>query len=64
MATIYKRYVNDPTTTEQDLHIRSGQEVTVLGSVIYDEEVGPVFNIVFADGFTAEAFGDELHEED
>lgn len=63
---VFNRYVDDPTTSEQDLHARSGQVVSVASEVdhgTYDfEDVGPIFNIVFDDGFEAQAFSDELTE--
>lgn len=60
---IFCRYVDDPHTSEQDLHKRSGQAVEVLRPLTADEADVPMFRIRFADGFEADAFADELHEE-
>lgn len=58
---IFNRYVNDPTTSETELRKRSGQTVTVTEKVLADpyDNIWMYF-ITFADGFTAEAFEDEL----
>lgn len=64
MTYIFRRYVEDPTTAELELHARAGQEVEVLGPVdpaTYDAEVGQMCRIRFADGYEAEAFAEEVH---
>ena len=65
--TTFRRYVDDPSTSETELHRRSGQHVNVIGPVppeSYDfSEVGPMSFVRFADGFEAEAFDEELTHE-
>lgn len=60
-TAIFKRYSDDPTTSETELRKRSGQIVTVTEKVLadHDDNIWMYF-ITFADGFTAEAFEDEL----
>lgn len=67
MSIIFNRYVNDPSTDEQDLHARSGQVVTLIGEPFDAEPSFPAEHIImqkikFEDGFEAEAFIDELTE--
>lgn len=64
-TTIYRRYVNDPSTSEVELHERSGQPVTLVGEPFEADPVEPIWmqRIRFADGFEAEAFIDELSPE-
>lgn len=56
----FKCYTMDNSETE--LHSRSGQLATVLSKIDNPDEaeVGPIHEIVFADGFKTEAFEDEL----
>lgn len=65
-TAIFKRYSDDPTTSETELRNRSGQIVTVTEKVLADPDDNIwMYFITFADGFTAEAFEDELtFEED
>lgn len=61
----FNRYVDDPTTWEQELHKRSGQRVRVFGKVDNpdeDEIGGPMFHITFDDGYSSEAFDEELSD--
>jgi len=63
MDATFKRYVDDPTTAETELHARSGQRVKVLGltdPANRDEEVGAMWHVEFEDGYRAPAFEDEL----
>lgn len=64
-ATIYRRYVDDPATMEQDLHVRSGQPVELIGVPFdADPDEGIIMQrIRFADGYEADAFDDEIHYE-
>ena len=67
-------FADDPNTTFPELRERSGQRVTVLdnlrdetqkdpsGYYDYDSECGKMFTIVFADGYEAQAFENELGE--
>ncbi|WP_406245853.1 hypothetical protein ACI7YT_12495 [Microbacterium sp. M] len=59
----FRRYVNDPSTTERELHRRSGQRVIArpLNPEEYDaEEVGAMYEIEFPDGRDDVAFAEEL----
>lgn len=59
----YRRYVNDPSTSEKELHERSGQRVELIGlpfNANTDAEPIIMQGIRFADGYEAEAFADEL----
>ncbi len=63
---IYTRYVNDPTTTEVELHVRSGQTVELIGKPFAPDQDEPdniVQRVRFSDGYEADAFEDELSEE-
>ena len=60
---VYRRYVNDPSTIETDLHERTGQQVAVTPVPLdtYDYyETGLMYSIVFDDGYASTAFADEL----
>lgn len=60
--TIFTRYVNDPTTAEQELHQRSGQTVELVGEP-FDADPGNdimMQHIRFEDGYEDDAFVDEL----
>lgn len=60
-TAIFKRYSDDLTTSETELRNRSGQIVTVTEKVLADPDDNIwMYFITFADGFTAEAFEDEL----
>lgn len=63
----FRRYVNDSATAERELHERAGQEVTILGELdpsAYDRaEVGTMYRVRFPDGYTADAFAEELTPE-
>lgn len=65
MTIIYHRYVDDPTTMEKELHARSGQPVDLIGlPFVADPDEGIIMQrIRFADGYEADAFEDELHDE-
>jgi hypothetical protein len=59
----FKRYVDDPTTTETELQKRKGQRVTVApADFYYDDEIGTMYSIMFEDGYTDQAFAEELSE--
>lgn len=57
---IFRRYVNDPTTSETELHKRTGEPVEVLHRIEADVEVGPMYRVRFRDGFEADVFNEEL----
>lgn len=56
----------DLGNSEEGLHVHAGQEpvsIEEIDPATYDaEDVGPMFRLTFEDGFTCEAFGDELEE--
>lgn len=57
MATvIFTAY--DLTNSETGLHAHSGHEVTILGRVKNSDSA--MYRVLFADGFEAEAFDEEL----
>ncbi|QIG59100.1 hypothetical protein SEA_FRANSOYER_92 [Microbacterium phage Fransoyer] len=64
-TAIYRRYVNDPSTSEKELHERSGQQVELIGDPFQADDVEPIMmqRVRFADGFEAEAFLDELTDQ-
>lgn len=55
-------FANDSKTTMPEYLGREGQivEATPMDPSKYDEEVGPMFDVTFPDGFVGEAFADEL----
>lgn len=55
-------FANDPDTTMPEFLGREDQvvEATPMDPSEYDEEVGPMFDVVFPDGFKGQAFADEL----
>ena len=58
----FRRYVDDPATSERELRERSGQTVTLIGAPTETDPDEPIWmqRIRFADGYEAEAFLDEL----
>lgn len=60
----FTRYTTDESTCEPELNEHSGERVTVLRELGpddgVDEEVGPMFEMRFADGLVRSAFADEL----
>ncbi|QDP65399.1 MAG: hypothetical protein Tp182DCM212571_17 [Prokaryotic dsDNA virus sp.] len=64
-TAIFRRYVNDPATSEQDLHERSGQTVKLIGTPFKADPVEPIWVqlVQFEDGYKSEAFTDELSPE-
>jgi hypothetical protein len=64
-TAIFRRYVNDPSTSEQELHARSGQRVRLIGPPFRPDPVeeGMMQAVIFPDGYWAEAFyPDELSD--
>lgn len=63
-------FAGDPNTTTPELRSRTGQTVTVLGPVSIDEydweEFFPdaLYEVLFDDGLTHQAWLSELHVED
>lgn len=61
-TTTFRRYVDDPATSEHELRERSGQPVTLIGEPFETDPDEPIWmqRIRFADDHEAEAFIDEL----
>jgi len=61
---IFHRYVDDPSTSETELHQRSGSAATIVAQVdpmTYDSyEVGVLYDVMFVDGLIATVFGEEV----
>jgi hypothetical protein len=59
---IFRRYVSDSTTSEQELQKRSGEPVELIGEPYYPDEVEDyrMIQVRFADGYEAIAFEDEI----
>jgi hypothetical protein len=55
-------FAGDPNTTMPEYLGREGQvvEATPMDPAEYDEPCGPMFEVVFPDGFEGQAFADEL----
>lgn len=55
-------FADDPNTNMPEYLGREDQivEATPMDPSEYDEEVGPMFDITFPDGFKGQAFVDEL----
>ena len=66
MITIGGTYVFDTHGSDSELNCRSGQECVVARPLTEDEadlfDVGPMYRVVFKDGFETDAFEDELME--
>jgi len=64
MLDFTKQYVFDTHNGDSKLNNRTGEKVTIKNALTEDEadikEVGNMYHIVFADGFTTCAFEDEL----
>lgn len=67
MILLGKRYIFDTHGGDSSLNKRTGQICAVIRSLTEKEadlcETGPMYQVVFPDGYVTDAFEDELIEE-
>lgn len=66
MITVGKEYVFDTHGGDSELNFRTGQKCRVIRPLTEAEadisDVGPMYKVMFQDGFQTDAFEDELCE--